>query len=206
LELKQRHPSILDWIFPSWFRSLTGLDLGYVRARVSHSIIMTTLFFEQLAKQERQRLTEAQPVGATERSVVENKRSVSFLHVFPGLVKTKEMEKGDFPYVIKILLTKILLPLITPLTVKAAKVGKSIALMAEDSRFRYAQPIEPGEAEVTEVGSDGVIGSGSYCLRWDGKRLIKDKTMKTLREKRAGEAVWAHCMDVFESVGTARQD
>jgi hypothetical protein len=167
---------------------------------------MTTLFFEQLAKQERQRQTEAQPVGGTEGSAVENKPNVSFLHVFPGLVKTKEFHKGDFPYVVKILLTKIMLPLITPLTVKVEKVGEGIALMAEDSRFRHAQPIEPGEAEVAEVGSDGVIGSGSYCLRWDGKRLIKDKTMKTLREKGVGEAVWAHCMDVFDSVSTARQD
>ena len=167
---------------------------------------MTTLFFEQLAKQERQQPTEAQPVGAIERSRVENKRNVSFLHVYPGLVKTKEFEKGDFPYVVKILLTKILLPLITPLTVKVEKVGESIALMAEDSRFRCAQSIERGEAEVTAVGSDGVTGSGSYCVRFDGKRLINDKTMKTLREKGAGEAVWAHCMDVFNSISTARQD
>lgn len=164
---------------------------------------MTTLFFEQLAKQERQLQTEAQ---ITDRSVVENKQNASFLHVYPGLVKTKEFHKGDFPYVVKILLTKIMLPLITPLTVKAEKVGESIALMAEDSRFRCAQHIEPGEAEVTEIGSDGVIGSGSYCLSWDGKRLIKDKPMKTLREKGAGEAVWAHCMDVFDSVSTERQD
>jgi hypothetical protein len=203
LGLKQRPPSILDWIFPSWFRSLTGFDPGYVRARVSHSIVMTTLFFEELAKQERQGLTEAQPVGVTESSVVENKRNVSFLHVFPGLVRTKEFEKGDFPYVVKFLLTKILLPLITPLMVKVEKVGESIALMAEDSRFRYSQQTEPGEAEVTEVGSDGMIGSGSYCIRWDGKRSIKDKTMKNLREKGAGEAVWAHCMEVFASVSTA---
>lgn len=160
---------------------------------------MTTLFFEQLAQQERQQLTEARSVEATECSTVESKRNVSFLHVYPGLVKTKEFEKGDFPYVVKILLTKIMLPLITPLTVKAEKVGESIALMAEDSRFRCARSTELGEAEVMEVGSDGVIGSGSYCLRWDGKRLIKDKTMKTLREKRAGEAVWAHCMDVFNA-------
>ena len=167
---------------------------------------MTTLFFEQLAKHEREQSTEAQPVEITEHIAVENKQNVSFLHVFPGLVKTKEMEKGDFPYVVKILLTKIMLPLITPLTVKAEKVGESVALMAEDPRFRCVQHIEPGEAEVVEVGSDGIIGSGSYCLRWDGKRLIKDKTMKALREKEAGEAVWVHCMNVFNSISHAREE
>lgn len=167
---------------------------------------MTTLFFEQLAKQERQQLTEIQSAGPTESGTVENRRGVSFLHVYPGLVKTKEFEKGDFPYVVKFLLTKVMLPLITPFTVQAEKVGEGIALMSDDSKFQYAQSTQPGEAEVTEVGSDGVLGSGSYCLRWDGKRLIKDKTMKALREKGACEAVWTHCMDVFNSVSSARQD
>jgi hypothetical protein len=61
--------------------------------------------------------------------------------------------------------------------------------MAEDPGFQCTQPIERGQAEALEAGSDGVTGSGSYCLRWDGKRLIKDGTLKALREKGAVEAV-----------------
>jgi hypothetical protein len=206
LELKKRHPSILDWIFPSWLRRLTGLDPGYVKARISHSVVMTTLFFEQLAEHEREESTDAQPSRSVDHRTADNKSKVSFLHVFPGLVKTKEFEKGDFPSVLKFFFMKIMLPLLTPFTVKLEKVGESVALMAEDPKFRCVKSSELVEAEGIEFGSDGVVGSGSYSLNWDGKRLINNKKMKTLRDKGAVEAVWVHCMSLFNGISTATGD
>jgi hypothetical protein len=200
LELKKRHPSALDWIFPAWLRRLTGLDPGYLKARISHSVIMTTFFFEQLVQREREESTDAQPSTSTRHGTEDNKTGVSFLHVFPGLVKTKEFEKGDFPSVLKFFFMKIMLPLLTPFTVKLEKVGESITLMAEDPKFRYIKTAELRDAEESEFGSDGIVESGSYCLNWNGTRILNDKKLRTLREKGAVKAVWDHCMNLFNGV------
>lgn len=188
LDLKERVSSWVDWIFPSWLRALTGLDPVYMLSgRVSHSSVMKTLFFEELAKRERETAN-----GGRGR--------VSFLHVFPGLVKTDEFQKGDFPYIIKFMLTNVMLPLLTPFTVAAETDGEAIASMAEDPRFGYAVAEDGSDVKGKALGSDGVVGSGAYCLKWDGKRLIKDGVMKPLRERGVSEKVWDHCMGVFDSV------
>jgi hypothetical protein len=194
---RRPRPTPVDWLFPGWLRRLTGLDPGYVLGRVKHSAGMTTLFFEELARRERE--------GA-ERPLLEARdgtRGVAFLHVFPGLVKTEEFAKGDFPPVVKFFLVYVMLTLITPFTVAVGKVGESIAAMAEDARLRGAGAAGQ-DAEGAAVGSDGTVGSGVYCLNWDGKRLIKDKTMAELREKGAVEIVWDHCLRVFDSHSEAR--
>jgi hypothetical protein len=187
-----------DWLFPGWLRRLTGLDPGFVLGRVRHSTAMTTLFFEELARRERE--------GA-ERPLLEagggGTRGVAFLHVFPGLVKTEEFAKGDFPPVVKFFLVYVMLMLITPFTVAVGTVGESIAAMAEDARLRGAGAVGQ-DGEEAAVGSDGTVGSGVYCLNWDGKRLIKDKTVKELREKGAVEIVWDHCLRVFDINSGAR--
>jgi hypothetical protein len=197
LGLTRRPQTGADWVFPGWLRWLTGLDPGYVFGRVSHSAGMTALFFEKLAQRERE--------GA-ERPLLEVEgaervgKGVAFLHVFPGLVKTKEFAKGDFPPVVKFFLAYVMLPLITPFTVALGKVGKSMAALADDARFQGAETA--GQAtEGAAVGSDGTVGSGAYSLNWDGKRLIKDKKMKALREKGAVELVWDHCLRVFDGAG-----
>jgi NAD(P)-dependent dehydrogenase (short-subunit alcohol dehydrogenase family) len=192
LELMQRHASWLDWLFPSWFRHLTNTDPGYtINGRVTHSSVMTTLFFEGLAEREREEES---------RGDDGEDRGVAFLHVFPGLVKTQEMEKGDFPAWLTFLLTKVLLPVITPLTDRVEDVGMGITGLAEDERFCGARTGLDERGEVCAVGSNGDVGSGAYCVNWRGKRQIKDGTMRKLREKGASEAVWQHCVDMFEGV------
>lgn len=200
LELRRRHATAVDWVFPGWLRWLTGLDPGFVWARVSHSVVMTTLFFERLARRERE--GAARPlveVGGNEGT------GVAFLHVFPGLVKTKEFEKGDFPPAVKFFLMYIMLPLLTPFTVAVGTVGESIAAMAEDATLRGAAAGEGDECEAA-IGSDGAVGSGVYCLNWDGKRLINDKPMKAHREKGAIEVVWDHCLAVFDGDSGAQDN
>lgn len=166
-----------------------------ISSRVGSSSAMMTLFFEELARRERER-PEMQDDGVSEQRP-------SFLHVFPELVKTKEFERGDFPFFVKFLLTKVLLPLVTPFTNKAEKVGEGIASMAEDPKFGCVVSSEAGKAEGMVAGSDGIVGSGSYALNWDGKRLIKDRTMEALRKKGASEKVWNHCVDIFNNVPNA---
>jgi len=163
--------------------------------RISHSVIMTTLFFEELARRERERIQEVHPTTEAAPDVLGHsggKAGVSFLHVYPGLVKTNEFENGDFPVALKVFFTRIMLPLITPMAVPVEKVGEGVASMVEDKRFGLSQSIEGEQAEVAELGSDKVRGSGSYCLSWDGRRRVKDNVLKALRKKGASELLWEH--------------
>lgn len=197
LGLKQRHSSPADWIFPGWLRRLTGLDPVYMFAKVSHSVIMTTLFFEELARRERDGFPEAYAAARSAegiRSQRGGEHMVSFLHVYPGLVKTREFETGDFPAVLKFFFTRIMLPLITPLTVQVEKVGEGVLVMAEDERFVLAPSIDVAQADLAELGSNRVRGSGSYCVSWNGRRTIKDNVLESLRKKGARELVWDHVM------------
>jgi hypothetical protein len=190
----------VDWVFPGWLRRLTGLDPGFVLGRVAHSVGMTTLFFEKLAQRERD--GAERPLLDVDGAAEGSGKGVAFLHVYPGLVKTDEFAKGDFPPVVKFFLVYVMLTLITPLTVEVGKVGESIAAMADDARLRGAGAA--GQDEGAAVGSDGTVGSGVYCLNWDGKRLIKDKPMRVLREKGAIDIVWDHCVRVFDNDSSRR--
>jgi hypothetical protein len=180
---------LFDWIAPAWLRWLMGCDMGWVMGRVSHSSIMTTLFFEKLVAREREAAAEG---GAAQREKVR----VAFLHVFPGLVKTDEFAKGDFPWLLKMFFVHVMLTLLTPIAVPADKVGKSIVAMAEDGRLPGVGP--PAEPETAAIGSDGTVGSGVYTLNWDGERKINDKTMVALRKKGAVDLVWDHCLSIFD--------
>jgi hypothetical protein len=121
---------------------------------------------------------------------------VAFLHVFPGLVKTDEFAKGDFPWLLKMFFVHVMLPLITPIAVPADRIGKSIVAMAEDGKLPGVWA--PAEQEAAAVGSDVTAGSGVYNLTWDGVRKINDKTMVALREKGAVDLVRDHCLSIFD--------
>jgi hypothetical protein len=201
LGLTRRPEAGVDWMFPGWLRRLTGLDPGFGLGRVRHSVGMTTLFFEKLAQRERE--GAERPLLDVDGTAEGGGKGVAFLHVFPGLVKTEEFAKGDFPPVVKFFLVYVMLTLITPWTVEVGKVGESVAAMAEDVRLRGAGAAGH-EEEGAAVGSDGTVGSGVYCLNWDGKRLIKDKPMNALREQGAVEVVWDHCLRVFDNGSSGR--
>ena len=83
--------------------------------------------------------------------------------------------------------------------------------------FIYVPQVESGErhlfaatspryapkasAETTDVvGSDGVTGSGSYLLNWNGDVLADTKKAQKLREEGGVENVWKHTEEVMNKI------
>lgn len=56
-----------------------------------------------------------------------------------------------------------------------------------------------GGVEVA-VGSDGVKGSGSYLLNWDGEVLADRPTARKMREEGKEKAIWRHTEEVFGKI------
>jgi len=149
----------------------------------NHTITMTDFAFEEMAK--------ANP-------------TVSFVHAFPGGVKTGYTKEANF--------------LIRGLANVAATVGSRWMMPLEESgeRHLYAATSERYAAKnrteggvpvngdfgenMVMKGSDGVNFSGAYLVGSDGEFRANVKVLKALRDKNAGPRVWEHTMKIFETV------
>ncbi|KAL1796864.1 hypothetical protein ACET3X_005404 [Alternaria dauci] len=63
---------------------------------------------------------------------------------------------------------------------------------------RYAPKVDGAQTEV--IGSDGVKGSGSYVLNWNGDILTDTKNARKLREEGGMEKVWKHTQEVMSKI------
>jgi NAD(P)-dependent dehydrogenase (short-subunit alcohol dehydrogenase family) len=69
--------------------------------------------------------------------------------------------------------------------------------------FAATAPIYAPSAEAdttTVVGSDGIKGSGSYLLNWNGEILTDTKNAKKLRDEGGIDKVWEHTEEVMKSI------
>lgn len=115
---------------------------------------MTTLAFEVLASQH---------------------PSVSFLHVFPGVVATPLMKNSMGSVV-----GTIVGFLIKPMSISAEESGEWQTWLSTSPNF-------------TPKNS----GQGAYILNYDGKDTTNQSLMTQLREKGLPEIVWKHTQDTF---------
>ena len=155
---------------------------------ISHVAFMTTFFFEE---------------------IVARNRSVSCIHVFPGLVKTAEFENGLFPDWLKWIFKWIFLPLITPLTLSVLECGERNLFHSTSAKYPAPQPSDQGGPAMVPLpkgveiatGVDGQKGSGVYAVDWNGEIMRKlEGVYRGWREKGLREKVWEHTMKVFEAV------
>jgi hypothetical protein len=63
---------------------------------------------------------------------------------------------------------------------------------------RYAPKADSAKTDV--IGSDGVKGSGSYLLNWDGDILADTKKAQKLREEGGIDKVWRHTEEVMSKI------
>ncbi|OCK83781.1 NAD(P)-binding protein [Lepidopterella palustris CBS 459.81] len=119
---------------------------------------------------------------------------ISFVHAFPGLVKTG-VTRGYGP----ILQTGMaaLFVLLKPFTVPLGESGERHLYAATSKTFSPKSKPEESAA----VGSTGEKGSGAYWLNWNGDPYggVPAK-MKGYQEKGIGKQVWEHTQDVFQKV------
>jgi hypothetical protein len=167
-----------------------GLKTHYsLLSSICHPSLMTTFFMESLATKN---------------------PSISFLHIYPGLVKTQEMEKSEFPAPVKWFIKWIMFPLISPFCISVDETGERMLFHATSAKYpalamRDGRGDEAAWAPLPEgvevaVGSDGEKGSGSYCINWDGEMIKNKACLEKYRKKGATEKVSQHTMEVLDSV------
>ena len=145
----------------------------------AHAITMTGFTFEEMATKN---------------------PSVSFVHAYPGAVKTGFAKEQGFA--------------IRTASLLAYRVLSRWAVGIEESGERHlfaatsaAFPPKGGEKAGVEVdegkvkkGSAGEVGSGAYLIGSDGEVRANEKVLKELRNKDAGAKIWAHTMKMFENI------
>ena len=158
-----------------------GLKQSYsVKNAAKHAITMTGLAFEELAKEN---------------------STVSFVHAYPGIVKTNwgrdlgSLVKGA---------SQVAFVLMRPWMVEIGESGERHLYVSTSNAY----PAKSGDEEGVDVGtgkvkngSAGEMGSGAYLVGEDGERRANDEALKDLRNKKAGPKIWEHLMKTFEAIG-----
>ena len=136
---------------------------------------------------------------AFEEMAVKNP-TVSFVHAYPGLVKTGFFR--DVGFATKAA-TQLALTIFSRWTVGIEESGERHLYAATSASY----PPKNGEKGGVEVGdgnvmkgSAGEIGSGAYLIGSDGEVRANEKVLKEMRGKDAGAKIWAHTMKQFETV------
>lgn len=146
---------------------------------------MTTLSFEHLA--------------------AENP-SISFLHVYPGLVKTNVFNSPHFGFIANFIINWIVLPLAGPFSVAVAECGARNVFLATSRRYPPAAPIAhdamvtmPAGME-TALSPNGEKGKGVYAVDWNSETISNSKILKGYRESGMDRKVWEHTVGEFERI------
>ena len=161
---------------------LSNLDLKTdfsIPKAAGHAITMTSLIFEEMAQKT---------------------PSISFVHVYPGFVKTGFAK--DQPAAIRAA-SEFAATLLSWWTIGIEESGQRHLYVATSAAY----PPKAGEKGGVEVsrggvakGSAGVVGSGAYLIGSDNEVRANEKVLRQLRSEGAGEKIWAHTMKTFENV------
>jgi len=131
---------------------------------------------------------------------------VSFVHAFPGSVKTN---LGRDAKGVLITVAKVVLTVIGPMFyIPIEEVGQRHLFLATSARYppgtggASGVPLE-GEA-LAARGTDGKNGSGVYAVGSDGESAdVKvERLLASMRKEGIPEKVWSHTEGIFERVTT----
>lgn len=157
-----------------------NLDLkeGFsMRKAAAHAITMTGFAFEDMAKKN---------------------PSISFVHAYPGFVKTGFAKETGFAVRAA---SQLAFTLLSRWSVGIEESGQRHLYAATSAAYPPSAGekcgVEVGEGEVKQ-GSAGEVGSGAYLIGSDGEMRANQKVLKELRNKDAGPKVWEHTMKIFD--------
>lgn len=160
---------------------LSNLDLKHdftLKKASDHAITMTSLVFEELAKQH---------------------PSVSFIHTHPGMVKTGFAKEAGL---ITRLGMQALLVLAKPWMIDITESGER-HLYVSTSVVYPARSNDGGvevEGDTIKGGSNREIGSGCYLINSRGESIPNSKALEGLRQEGAGLAICRHTEERFVSL------
>lgn len=158
---------------PLILNDLSLKDNYSLRNCANHAITMTSLSMEELAS---------------------SHPSISFVHAYPGIVKTSILRDNGF--LIKTALNVLFL-LFSPMTVGLEESGERHVYAGTNPRFA------PGGLKGgndTAIGSDGVQGSGSYLVGSDSATVSNQKVLEGYRADGTRASVWKHTLDIFKGI------
>ena len=144
-----------------------------LRNCANHAITMTSLSMEELAS---------------------SHPSTSFVHAYPGIVKTSIVRDNGF--LIKTALSALFL-LLSPMTVPLEESGERHLYAATNPSF---SPRASKEGNDAAIGSDGVQGSGSYLVGSDSATVSYQKVLDGYRADGTRGSVWKHTLDIFKGI------
>ncbi|RAK84728.1 short-chain dehydrogenases/reductase [Aspergillus costaricaensis CBS 115574] len=128
--------------------------------------------------------------------------TVSFLHVFPGIVRTPLMNTtfGNFGGAILSFLSR-------PISITPEESGERNLYLSTSAAYPPATPKDPSHLGVplvkgvdTASASTGKIGGGSYILKYDGSNATREKLMADYRARSFPGKVWDHTLETFKRV------
>ena len=161
--------------------NMDDLDLKQnfsLASAANHCITMTDFTFEHLARE---------------------CSTVSFVHAFPGYVKTGfSKEAGMLVRSGLWMVSQILRPIFTSIE----ESGERHLYIATSRAYPANSGMEMGAelgAETVKKGSTGVIG-GAYLIGADCEVRANEKVLAELRQKGAGQKIWDHLMSTFRMV------
>ncbi|KAG8165177.1 hypothetical protein KVR01_005452 [Diaporthe batatas] len=122
---------------------------------------------------------------------------VSFVHTFPGLVRTNLLQTEHFGPVFKFFINWVVMP----------TIGRFVFASQDDSGARHlfaaTSPMyaaaEPAEA-MAVAGSNGIKGSGVYTLNENVDPVHNEKVLGPYRENGMREKVFEHTMKEYERI------
>ncbi|KAL4890672.1 hypothetical protein BDV59DRAFT_183895 [Aspergillus ambiguus] len=132
--------------------------------------------------------------------------SISFAHVFPGIVRTPLMNSSFGS-----IAGSVLGFLSRPFSVSVQESGERNLFISTSAAYPPAAPATPSNVGVplvegvqTSTASNGQVGGGSYLLNYDGADVTNGKLMNEYRQKDFARKVWEHTEATFKKVlGTA---
>lgn len=106
--------------------------------------------------------------------------ATSFVHMYPGIVKTGIMREIGMPSLVE----KAMFVILKPFMVDIKEAGERHLYAATSQSFL---PKEQG-------------GAGSYILNWNDDVTGNEKALKGYREQGIAEKVWKHTLEVYDTV------
>lgn len=135
--------------------------------------------------------------------------SVSFVHGFPGIVKTGILTSA-FPSWMKWTLEHTILAVMTPFMVSLQEVGERSVFHGTSARYPPRQVAGGSKSAGVPLpdGLDVAKGAneevGAYLLSWNGEE-IEGKVMARYRKEGMRKQVWDHTYEVIERIrGTSQ--
>ncbi|KAK6067191.1 hypothetical protein SCUP515_10272 [Seiridium cupressi] len=121
---------------------------------------------------------------------------ISFIHAFPGLVKTNLFNTEHFGLAISFLVNWIVIPLVGRLFFTSQEgAGEKFLFVASSPSFG-AQ----GDSKDLAVGSNGQKGSGAYTLDEAPEAVHNDTVLAPLRKDGWDIKIYEHTINKLESV------